>query len=161
MSEQKIIPEKIHLEGVRIMKSHFEVLEQNDQLEITSFAMGFKSEASFDIEEKQNRFRLYVKIKGLNHSQEYIGISGEYHIDFIYYIENLDQFIYWEENEGVKAGENEFSVSQTLGATIAGISYSTSRGIILDRTQSTDFNGILLPVIDPNRLLTDDSFSDL
>ncbi len=161
MSEPKVVAEKIHLEGVRILKSHFEVSEINNQSEIDSFSMGFKSEAGFNIQDNQHRFSLFVKIKGLDKKEEYMGVSGEYHIDFYYYIENLEDFIHWEEGkEGLENDEN-FSVSQVLGATIAGISYSTSRGIILDRTQATDFNGVLLPVINPNLLLTEDSFTDL
>ena len=49
--------------------------------------------------------------------------------------------------------EEDFSVSAMIGATLAGIAYSTTRGIILDCTQSTDFKGVLLPVINPQQLL--------
>lgn len=162
MSKPKVIPEKIHVQGVRILKSHFEVSDANTQLEIGSFSMGFKSEAGFNIEDNQHVFSLYIKIKGLNKEEEYIGVSGEYHIDFYYFIENLEEFIHWEEEkEGMGEDDKNFSVSQVLGATIAGISYSTSRGIILDRTQATDFSGVLLPVINPSLLLTEDSFTDL
>lgn len=162
MGKPTVIPEKIHLQAVRIMKSHFEVSETENQSEIESFSMGFKSEAGFDLKNNQHRFSLFVKIKGINKDDEYVGVKGEYHIDFFYLVENLEDFIHWEEGkEGMEENGDNFTVSQMLGATIAGISYSTSRGIILDRTQATDFNGILLPVINPNHLLTEDSFTDL
>ncbi len=157
MTKSKVSPDKIHLQGVRILKSHFEVSGIDEQQEISTFSMGFKSESGFDINENQQLFRLYIKIKGLNDKEEYVGVSGEYHIEFYFYIENLTDFVHREEG----AEENDFSISQELGATIAGIAYSTSRGIILDRTQATDFSGFLLPVINPNHLLLEDSFSDL
>lgn len=40
-----------------------------------------------------------------------------------------------------------------LGTTLMGIVYSTARGIILERTQGTFFNGVILPVINPNKLI--------
>ncbi|MEQ9300969.1 MAG: hypothetical protein RIF33_20510 [Cyclobacteriaceae bacterium] len=81
------------------------------------------------------------------------GATGEYLLEYSYIVENLSEFA--EDEDGQKL------VSASLGATIAGISYSTARGIVLDRTQATDFNGVLLPIINPHRLLGEDSFSEL
>jgi hypothetical protein len=50
-------------------------------------------------------------------------------------------------------------IEEAIGATIAGISYSTSRGIVLERTLGTDFGGIILPVIDPAELIRKDTFT--
>ena len=82
-----------------------------------------------------------------------MGIEGEYHIEFEYHVENLDDFVTGGESNESKVVEN------ILGATIAGISYSTARGIILNRTQATNFNGVLLPVINPADLLKEDTFT--
>lgn len=40
-----------------------------------------------------------------------------------------------------------------LAASLVGLAYSTARGIILERTSGTILNGIIIPVIDPMKLL--------
>jgi len=41
----------------------------------------------------------------------------------------------------------------SVAASLINISYSTSRGIILEKTQNTFFHGIILPVVDSTKLL--------
>ena len=41
------------------------------------------------------------------------------------------------------------TIDMTLPAHLVGMAYSTSRGIVYERLQSTPFKGLLLPVIDP------------
>jgi len=148
-------PSCIHLLNIRILKAQFEIMEEQyeSDLHLSDFKIGLKSETAFNYEEKRMRFRLYIKIVGQDDNDEPVGANGEYLLEYSYVIDNLDDFA--EENEGRKV------VSPTLGATVAGISYSTARGIVLGRTQATDFDGVLLPVIDPYSLLGEDSFSDM
>lgn len=153
MTNIKIDPEKIHIQSVRILNAHFSIKEDFDPDEFLSLAMGFKSETVFNLEKNLLNFKLFIKVEGLNKDEEFTGISVKYIIEYFYLIENLNDFADFEEDES-------YTISQQLGATIAGISYSTSRGIILDRTQTSEFNGILLPVVDPNKLLLEDTFED-
>jgi hypothetical protein len=37
-----------------------------------------------------------------------------------------------------------------------GIAFSTARGIVFDRTQGTFFGGVILPVIDPKKLIVEE-----
>lgn len=157
MGNQRVDPEKIHLNGVRILRARFEVNDEalDDIPEVARFQTGLKSESAFNLEEGFHRFKLFVKIQGLDENEKPVGVNGEYHIDFYYTVDNLKDFITYEK------GDEDFSVGDDLGATIAGISYSTARGIILNRTYSTDFNGILLPIINPHKLLGEDTFTEL
>lgn len=150
MSSVKVNPALIHLEGIKIVKAHFEVDEElmDTDLGMESFKIDMGSQPGFDLDNKMVRLRLTINMKGIDGSNNEIGVKGNYCIDFVYLIENLDDYISWEEN-----GES-FGVDEALAATISGISYSTARGIILDRTQVTEFRGIILPVIDPYSLLT-------
>ena len=63
----------------------------------------------------------------------------------------MRDFISYEENK------EDYTIDSQLGATIAGISYSTARGIVLERTNGTYFNGVILPVLNPRELLEEDS----
>ena len=153
MAASKIKPELIHLIGIRVLKSHLEVSDKlmDKPRKIDGFEMGSSSESGFNFDEKLMRFRLRLKLTGHDKSQKPIGIEGEYAIEFNYHIENMDDFLTKKEEQ------DDYIVGDDLGGTIAGISYSTARGIILERTQGTDFNGIIIPVINPKELLVSES----
>jgi hypothetical protein len=153
----RVEPEKINLQGIRILKAHYEEDDEcalNPQ-DVIGFSVGLKSEGGFNLDENYHRFRLFVKIVGQDEELNNLGLSAEYHIEFDYVIDNMMDFVDLDEKT------SEFSVSKMLGATIAGISYSTARGIILDRTQATDLNGVILPVINPHSLLDLDTFTEV
>lgn len=156
MSKPQVQPEKIHLIGLRILKSHFETdLNNHNQFEVSHFGVGLKSESGFSLEESGVQLRLYIKIRGFDADQNAIDVFGEYLIEFHFTVENLTDFV------TVNTEDEGFLVDSMIGATLAGIAYSTSRGIILDRTQSTDFKGVILPVINPQQLLSEDTFSNM
>lgn len=148
MNKAKVDPNKIHLLAIKILKAHFEVdgdlMDSN--IKLGDYKVDLSSTPGFSLEEKLVRFRLNIALSGYDTNGNEIGVKGSYCIDYTFQVENLQEFIYPEED--IKT----FSVDDNLVATIAGISYSTSRGIILDRTQATEFNGVLLPVIDPYQL---------
>jgi hypothetical protein len=50
--------------------------------------------------------------------------------------------------------ENEKPVFKELfAATLAGISYSTLRGIVFEKTKDSNWGALILPVVDPTILL--------
>ena len=156
MPKSKINPDLIHLITVRVLKTNLELSDKmlDRPKKIEGFQIGTNSESSFNFEDKKMRFRLFLKLSGHNKQNKPVGIEGEYAIEFHYHIENLDDFL--SKNEG----EDEFSIGEDLGGTIASISYSTARGIILERTNGTDFNGIILPIINPKEILFNDPIQE-
>lgn len=93
------------------------------------------------------RIRLEIVLEGVDDNDNEIGLHGEYGIEFQLHVENLTEFL--EESEN---GQGK-SIDGKLGPTLLAIVYSTARGIIIERTQATYFNGVILPVIDPNELI--------
>ena len=149
MEVPKVDPEKIHLQGIKVLKAHFEVEEElmDKATGLSHFNVDLEGSPAYGFEEKVVRFRLQIAIQGFNKEKKKIGVRGKYCIDSIFYVENLEDFMSTDENKEI------LGVDKTFAATIAGISYSTSRGIVLDRTQGTEFKGVILPVINPYDLL--------
>ena len=149
MSTAIVQPEKIHLQSIRVLKAHFEVAEKLMDVStgLSHFDVDLNATPEFNLDEDSIRFRLNIIIDGYNEDKIKIEVSGKYCIDTVFKVDNLDEFVKWDEKK-----EN-FSVDENIIATIAGISYSTSRGIVLDRTQGTEFKGVILPVINPYDLL--------
>ncbi|WP_424001203.1 hypothetical protein [Maribacter sp. IgM3_T14_3] len=79
-----------------------------------------------------------------------VEIDGEpeciFRVNFHFEVDNLDD-MYTHNEEDIPVFQELFV------ATLAGISYSTLRGIIYEKTINTFWNGITLPVINPAILL--------
>lgn len=138
--------DKILLEDITLLKSAVnssdEYLENPTKPE--SVVMTLLTAPRFDFSQNQCRFRLNIALSGQDAAQKNSGLSAEFLIDFIFIIENLSEFIL--EKNGAP------QIQMILGATLLGISFSTARGIVLERTKGTPFAGFILPVINPSQV---------
>lgn len=147
MNTQPIInPEKIHLENVDILKARInsEFEAWSDEADEFQFSVSFTN--GFNLQEKRVRCELEINVNKLSLEKKTIAESS-FTISYVYRIEDFDAFV--EEKEGGIV----FNV--VMAATLAGISFSTGRGILLTRFQGTIFKDFILPVIDPKKMLND------
>lgn len=143
----KIIPEKIVILQVKLFRTNLDLTDTflSNPVNVENFKVNFGHNTEFDFESKSVRIRLEIILEGIDEKEALIGIKAEYGVVFIFYIDNFEDFIH--EAEGRK------EVDSILGITLLSMAYSTSRGIVLQRTQGTYFDGIILPVVDPKELL--------
>ena len=150
----KIKPDEIHLERVRILETTF---HQDPSIEIHSmvdfFDVGIRSESRIAREMGVYHFVLFLKLRGMGDGQE-LGVSANFKIDFLYEVENFQNFLQ-EEN----TAPGGFKVNRLLASTIAGISYSTARGLILEKIRTNFELSFILPIVDPVKILADDTYS--
>lgn len=148
MARPVVEPEKIHLLGIRIIKEYLEC--SNEFLEnpapVESLVFGHDYSQFLNLESSGLRSRLYLRLGGVDQSEKELGLEAEYGLEFHFVVENLRDFAEPLENEVI-------NLKGGLAATIAGISYSTARGIIWGKLRSTALAHIVLPVINPNDLL--------
>jgi len=150
----KIVPEKIHLNRINIFKSNMNGTQEflDSPVEAEEIRVGYSQESGFNLEKKLVRIRLYIQIEGYRRKKP-LGLQGEYGIEFLFIVENLEEYIESQKQPQNKNNKELYMVSSILGSTLMGIVYSTARGIILERTHGSYFRGVILPVINPNDLL--------
>jgi hypothetical protein len=153
----RIKPDKIDLLSVTVLKTS--ILPSSDYLlkpkEPSAISVGYFQKSEFDFDKGLVMVSLNIKLIGKDEKENDIGLEGEFSIEFIFEVENFNEFIL--ENKEI-VNDKEVTTRQVdgiLGSTLIGIAYSTARGIILERTQGTLFQpgGVILPVIDPGDLL--------
>ncbi|HAX95367.1 MAG TPA: hypothetical protein DCY35_02420 [Prolixibacteraceae bacterium] len=142
-----IHPEFISILSIRVYRAMVTSSEEfmENQVKPDGFEIKLGQNTALNIENKNVRIRLNVQIEAMKAETEPIGLSGDYGLEFQIRVENLEEFV--TEKDGIMI------IDRKLGNTLIGIVFSTARGIIFERTSSTFFNGVLLPVIDPNTLL--------
>ncbi|MCC7026441.1 MAG: hypothetical protein IT265_05770 [Saprospiraceae bacterium] len=145
-SKSKIIPEKINILQINVIQCHITTGDKylNNPIKWDKIVIGIKKEDAFNFEEKGCRFRLFFKFTAMKENSE-LDLEAEIGIEYHYRVENFNDFI---------SEENDIKhIDVELGSTLLAIAFSTSRGIILEKTQNTYFRGIILPVVDPVALL--------
>ena len=149
LTKAKIIPEKIHLVSMNIFQANLETAEDflNQPQPIDSFEIGTVYEMAHNFKDSGTRIRLYFQMNALNGKGELQGVKVEYGIEFHFVVENFQEFIPNSKEDNL--------IDVALPATLLGMAYSTSRGIIFERTRGTFFQGVLLPVIDPFKMLVE------
>lgn len=141
-----IHPEAISILSINIYRANVNTTDEylNNPIKPDGFEMNVGQNTAYDLEQKNIRIRLSFHFEAKKNESESLGLTGDYGIEFHIHVDDIEQFIIDKEDEKLIDGK--------LGGTLNGIVYSTARGIIYERTAATFFNGILLPVIDPNLL---------
>ena len=146
--ERKIEPEKIHILSIKTLKGKIENNEDSSSSAIVGYRYKNALAIALNLDEKIVGLKHTIYIDTLNKKQEELEIKASYTHEFIFRVDNLQDFVDSPEVDEKKA-EN---IDPILLGTLAGIAYSTVRGIIMNRTQGTALNAVILPVIDPKKL---------
>jgi len=142
-----IKPELIAILSIKVFKAIQTASDDylNNPVKPAGIEIKIGQNTALNIDKKNIRIRLNVQLEATDDEKQSIGLSEEYGIEFQMHVENLDEFIVKKEDKNL--------IGRKLGGVLNGIIFSTARGIIYERTSSTLFNGVLLPVIDPYLLM--------
>lgn len=143
----KIIPEQIHIIRTAVIKSVIDCTSDFSNTPIKYNTLGLKlgKEIAHNFEDGAARYRLFFDFQSLNEKDEELGLFASIGLEYHFMVENFKDFLTEE--------DGEYKIDLQLGSTLMAIAYSTSRGIIFERTSNTYFEGIMLPVIDPKNFL--------
>jgi len=140
MGKNKIIPDKIHLLKIEVVDSYVNdnITDKND-----NFSFSIANNIQHNLKDELLKTTLFINL--LQENDNNIGIK--FNIAFHYKIDDLKDHYKTDDN-------NNPVFSGLFIATILGISFSTSRGIIYSKLSETKLNNLILPVIDPVKILT-------
>ncbi|WP_417265064.1 hypothetical protein [Brumimicrobium sp.] len=143
----KVDAKKINLLFVKTLKSNIEVGSNFIKKEGQEYHLSLGQESGLNLDEKKVAFTLKVLIEFPNSIKD-AKAQAEFVLQFLFEVKNLDELAKVEDDGAI-------TVSGELSLTLAGIAYSTARGIILNTTEQSTIRGILLPVISPAKLFTE------
>ena len=151
MKEGRVIdPAKIYLVSVQTIKGSIDTPRVTSGIAVEEYDFDF--DVSIGVNDADNVIGIIFKvdINALGHDKKKLDLKASYTHEFVFEVENLDEFI------EVIEGATEPKVDRLMLGTLLGIVYSTIRGIVYTRTQGTAFNGVILPVVDPKRFIKND-----
>ncbi|MEO0043968.1 MAG: hypothetical protein RL329_3416 [Bacteroidota bacterium] len=140
-----VIADKIHLNQVDILKARIDETVTARAHDGRDFSSNLVFQMRLVLEQEIVFIDLEVIVDMLN-GQTSIANSA-FKFSFHFQIEQLSDFI--EVNPTGKT----FVCDRNLAGTLAAISFSTVRGILLTRFQGTIFKNFILPIVNPEKLL--------
>jgi len=140
-------PAKIILEGISILRAAIDPTDAYVAAPVAPATTAWNCNTAWNIDHTTGTvmFTIRIDLQGVDKKGKDIGLHGYYELGFRFKVLNLKELT--QKINGQEA------VDGHLLATIAGIAYSTTRGIVMERTAGTFFNGVILPVIDPKQLV--------
>lgn len=139
-------PEKINIVEFKMVKGQVDVTEEFETSNVEGYHLDNSMQLGFNLDEKLVKADFTIEMKTESKGQNAKEASGNFHLVFIYYVENL--------NELAKPDDkNLIELHPGLANALSSITYSTSRGILLTRLQGTALQKFVLPIINPNKLL--------
>lgn len=136
-----IIPEEIHLIQIEVIESS--IIDSKEQIK-EEFNLNVGHKVMHNLKEQKFKISLNIELTPKNKN---LNCQAKFVFDFQFRVENLKNFYELKE-------EDRPVFSGLLIATLLGLSFSTSRGIIYEKLSNTNMKGILLPIIDSNNLLS-------
>jgi hypothetical protein len=149
MSTERIIDsEKIHLVNIKTIKGNIDAASDIDTNATAGHKFSFELGTGLNLEDNVIGINLLVNIEAADNLDKLLPITGSYTHEIVFIVDNLKDFIEPDDND-----TNKYKLDAGFGSTIVSIAYSTIRGIIFTRTQGTSLGSVILPVINPKKLM--------
>lgn len=139
-------PEKITLVDFKMIKGQVDTPESFNNSKVVGHQLDNSLKLGFNLDDKLAKADFTVSVKTDSNGENESEATGNFHLIFIYRIENLDELAIPEKNK-------RLNLNPGLANALSSVTYSTSRGILLTRLQGTALQNFILPVINPNSLL--------
>lgn len=135
-----IDPEQIRLVFIEEVSVNINDTDMTEN-DVPSLETNIAHLTAYNLEEKKFLFGLELLFTNKSNNSE-----CKFRFNFHFIIDNLEEMY--------NLSEDGLPVFQKLFVgTISGISYSTLRGIVFEKTRESNWNSIVLPVINPTNLL--------
>jgi hypothetical protein len=139
-------PEKIALIDFKMIKAQVDTPENFDIGKVIGHQLDNSFQLGFNLDDKLAKADFTVSVRTDSKGENESEATGNFHLIFIYRIENLEELAIPEKNK-------RLNLNPGLANALSSVTYSTSRGILLTRLQGTALQNFVLPIINPNNLL--------
>lgn len=139
-------PEKITLIDFKMIKGQVDTPENFDISKVVGHQLDNSLQLGFNLDDKLAKADFTVSVKTDSKGENESEATGNFHLIFIYRVENLEELATPEKNK-------RLNLNPGLANALSSVTYSTSRGIPLTRLQGTALQNFVLPIINPNNLL--------
>lgn len=134
-------PNLLHIISFKLLKFNItEIKEFKDDLQYF-YQIDNNIHLSFNKEKKFIKSKLSLNAELMSEEDETSYSKGDFIIEIVFFVENFDELSEFNE-------EKVLVIDKNLGDNVIAISYSTTRGYLIEKVRDTSFDGFILPIID-------------
>ena len=134
-------PELLHIISFRLVKFSINDINEIDKELDYYYQVENNVELSFNKEQKYIRAKINIPIEIVSVNDDKIYSKGDFAVEIIYMVENFDELSNLDESMVL-------NIDTHLSDNIIAITYSTTRGCLIEKFKDTSFDGFILPIID-------------
>ena len=123
-------PEKIALIEFKMIKGQVDTPENFDISKVVGHQLGNSLQLGFNLDDKLAKADFTISVKTDSKGENEVEATGNFHLIFIYRIENLEKLATPKKNK-------RLNLHPGLANALSSVTYSTSRGILLTHLQGT------------------------
>lgn len=140
--------EDIKIQTVRLTNFHVkqDIQHFRSTEDVSSLKLNVKTQNEIKLKEKTVTFHLHTSLRPELKESVQSDAHACLEASYTFYLENLEDFVTYDENKQSK-------LPLLIGEIFVGIAFSTHRGILYNSLQGSLFDGYLLPVVIPVKLL--------
>lgn len=143
---EKFDPGKVSIIEIKFIKGQIDAPESYSSDTVKEYKINNTLELAFNITEKLAKSEYKVDIETISSNSNNIEAKGSFNIIFIFRIDNLEEL-------AKLTKDNLVDLDPALGNALVSITYSTARGLLINKVSGTPLEKFILPVIDPNTLI--------
>lgn len=143
---EKFDPGKVSIIEIKFIKGQIDAPESYSPDTVKEYKINNTLELAFNITEKLAKSEYKVDIETISSNSNNIEAKGSFNIIFIFRIDNLEEL-------AKLTKDNLVDLDPALGNALVSITYSTARGLLINKVSGTPLEKFILPVIDPNTLI--------
>lgn len=143
---EKFDPGRVSIIEIKFIKGQIDAPESYSPDTVKEYKINNTLELAFNITEKLAKSEYKVDIETISSNSNNIEAKGSFHIIFIFRIDNLEEL-------AKLTKDNLVDLDPALGNALVSITYSTARGLLINKVSGTPLEKFILPVIDPNTLI--------
>lgn len=134
-------PDLLHIISFKLLKFNItEIKEFKDDLQYF-YQIDNNIHLSFNKEKKFIKSKLTLNAELMSEDDEILYSKGDFIIEIVFFVENFDELSEFNE-------EKILVIDKNLGDNVIAISYSTTRGYLIEKVRDTSFDDFILPIID-------------
>ncbi|RZK01776.1 MAG: hypothetical protein EOO46_19285 [Flavobacterium sp.] len=144
-------PEKLSIIDFKLNKAQVDAPEDFEPDNVDGHKIDATLKLGFKLEEELVKCDLYIDVTTQSEELNVLEAKGTFLLSYIIKVEGLSEL--------TKLKGDVMDLHPDLAISLSSITYSTSRGVLITRLQGTPLQNMILPVVDPLKLL-EDSFTE-
>jgi hypothetical protein len=143
----KMQPNYLSIIEFKLLHGYINTPDDFDIENIKGHDVNLELKFGYNLEDKIAKALISIEVTAASNGIEKENAKLNYSLSFLYKVENMEELVF--ESKG-----GELKVDSALANALASVTYSTSRGILMTRLQGTAFQSFILPIINPNTLIS-------